>query len=189
MRFPSRPCIAAGAFLLAGSLGNAQGTLADYQRGQELARKTQGLVVDAPGAANWIGETGPFLVYRSRSRAARNSSWWMPRRRPKNLPSITKSWPPRSPPPAARNTPRSPYRSPFRKRPGRRRRSRRRSSHPSPLTFVDGERSIRFGTGGVHVDLLPSPTTPAPRAARFPLPAPAAAALRRRTADDTPPNR
>ena len=65
MRFPIRLCIAAGAFLLAGSLVNAQGTLADYQRGQELARKTQGLVVDAPGAANWIGETDHFWYSKS----------------------------------------------------------------------------------------------------------------------------
>ena len=63
MSFPIRLCIA--PFLLASSLLNAQGTLADYQRGQELTRKMQGLVVDAPGAANWIGETDHFWYPKS----------------------------------------------------------------------------------------------------------------------------
>ncbi len=43
----------------------AQGTLSDYQRGQELQRKARGLVVNAPGPANWITGTQHFWYYRS----------------------------------------------------------------------------------------------------------------------------
>jgi dipeptidyl aminopeptidase/acylaminoacyl peptidase len=38
----------------------AQGTLADYQRAQDLQTKARGLVVNTPGAANWIGNSGHF---------------------------------------------------------------------------------------------------------------------------------
>ncbi|HUB77411.1 MAG TPA: DPP IV N-terminal domain-containing protein [Bryobacteraceae bacterium] len=38
----------------------AQGTLADYQRAQGLQTKAHGLVVNTPGAANWIGGTHRF---------------------------------------------------------------------------------------------------------------------------------
>jgi dienelactone hydrolase len=38
----------------------AQGTLADYQRGESLRTKTQGLVVNTPGPANWIGGNEHF---------------------------------------------------------------------------------------------------------------------------------
>src|SRR5579871_540855 len=53
---------AAGLFACAAF---AQGTLADYQRGQELQRKARGLVVNAPGPATWIGDTDHFWYYRS----------------------------------------------------------------------------------------------------------------------------
>jgi Dipeptidyl peptidase IV (DPP IV) N-terminal region/Prolyl oligopeptidase family len=42
------------------SLAVAQGTLADYQRGAELQRKTRGLVLDMPGTATWIHDTNQF---------------------------------------------------------------------------------------------------------------------------------
>ena len=49
------------AFYCSGrGLVRAQGTLADYRRGQELARTAPRLVVDVPGSANWIGETDHF---------------------------------------------------------------------------------------------------------------------------------
>ncbi|HEV3198686.1 MAG TPA: prolyl oligopeptidase family serine peptidase [Bryobacteraceae bacterium] len=56
--------VLAATGLLAG-LALAQGTLADYQRGQELQKKSRGLVVNAPGPANWIGTSGYFWYYRS----------------------------------------------------------------------------------------------------------------------------
>jgi dipeptidyl aminopeptidase/acylaminoacyl peptidase len=42
----------------------AQGTLADYQRGQGLQAKARGLVVNTPGAATWIGESDRFWYSR-----------------------------------------------------------------------------------------------------------------------------
>jgi hypothetical protein len=38
----------------------AQGTLADYQRGEGLRGRSQGLVVNMPGTPNWIGDTEHF---------------------------------------------------------------------------------------------------------------------------------
>ena len=148
MRFPSRPCIAAGAFLLAGSLGNAQGTLADYQRGQELARKTQGLVVDAPGAANWIGETDHFWYSKSvtggtefllvDAAAATKKPAFDHEKLAAALSSAS----------GKKYTALTlPFALPESDRAGA---GGRGAAAPtsSPLTFVDGERSIRFGTGG-----------------------------------------
>jgi hypothetical protein len=43
----------------------AQGTLADYHRGESLRAKSQGLVVNTPGAPNWIGDTEHFWYTRS----------------------------------------------------------------------------------------------------------------------------
>jgi dipeptidyl aminopeptidase/acylaminoacyl peptidase len=43
----------------------AQGTLADYQRAQGLQTKARGLVVNTPGAANWIGSTDRFWYSKS----------------------------------------------------------------------------------------------------------------------------
>ena len=67
MRFEIRLSIAgalAATGLFAG-LSFAQGTLADYQRGQELQRKSRRLLVNAPGPANWIGESDHFWYYRA----------------------------------------------------------------------------------------------------------------------------
>ena len=43
----------------------AQGTLADYQRGRDLQTKARGLVVNAPGAINWIGDSDHFWYARA----------------------------------------------------------------------------------------------------------------------------
>ena len=61
MRYPIRWSVAALSSLLLGcGAMYGQGTLADYQRGQALTEKSQGLVVNVPGPANWIGETDHF---------------------------------------------------------------------------------------------------------------------------------
>src|ERR1035438_4639681 len=67
MRFPMRwkSAAMAGVLLLGHGLARAQGTLADYQRGQALAEKSRGGGGDVPGAANWIGETDHFWYTRS----------------------------------------------------------------------------------------------------------------------------
>src|SRR5689334_21462190 len=44
---------------------HAQGTLSDYQRAQGLREKFQGLAVDIPGQAVWIGDTGHFWYKKS----------------------------------------------------------------------------------------------------------------------------
>jgi dipeptidyl aminopeptidase/acylaminoacyl peptidase len=43
----------------------AQGTLADYERGEGLQAKARGLVVDVPGPMNWIGKSDHFWYPRS----------------------------------------------------------------------------------------------------------------------------
>ncbi len=43
----------------------AQGTLADYQRARELQAKARGLVVNSPGPITWIGDTDHFWYPRS----------------------------------------------------------------------------------------------------------------------------
>ncbi len=48
------------AAMLFGGVALAQGTLADYARAQGLQAKARGLVVNQPGAVNWIGESGHF---------------------------------------------------------------------------------------------------------------------------------
>jgi hypothetical protein len=57
-------CIAVAAVLFAVALAPClvfgQGTLADYQRAQELREKASGLVVDTPGNPNWIGKSNRF---------------------------------------------------------------------------------------------------------------------------------
>jgi hypothetical protein len=59
MKFFSIARFLAGTALYVGfALG--QGKLVDYQRGQELQVKATGLVVNAPGAINWIGSSDHF---------------------------------------------------------------------------------------------------------------------------------
>ena len=48
------------AFALAVCPLAAQGTLADYQRAQDLTAKARGLVVNTPSAATWIGSSDRF---------------------------------------------------------------------------------------------------------------------------------
>ena len=53
------------AMVLLPCLAQAQGTQADYQRAQGLTKKFQGLVVNAPGPANWIGSSNRFWYRKS----------------------------------------------------------------------------------------------------------------------------
>src|SRR5438874_1528859 len=43
----------------------AQGTLADYQRGQGLQAKARGMVVNLPSSPNWIGDSGHLWFSKS----------------------------------------------------------------------------------------------------------------------------
>src|SRR5438552_9102843 len=58
----ARALAAAGLFA---GLALAQGTLADYQRGQGLQTKAQGLVVNVPGTPNWIGDSDRLWYSRA----------------------------------------------------------------------------------------------------------------------------
>ncbi|MGA2260860.1 MAG: DPP IV N-terminal domain-containing protein, partial [Acidobacteriota bacterium] len=49
-----------GLGLLLSNVVWAQGTLADYQRAQDLGNKSRGLVVNVPGTPTWIGDTHHF---------------------------------------------------------------------------------------------------------------------------------
>src|SRR5262245_40004815 len=49
-----------GLLLLFPTLAWAQGTLADYERANALRNKLQGLAVNVPERANWIGNSNRF---------------------------------------------------------------------------------------------------------------------------------
>src|ERR1017187_2499991 len=152
MRFPMRwkSAAMAGVLLLGHGLARAQGTLADYQRGQALAEKSRGGVVDVPGAANWIGETDHFWYTRS----VRGGTEFVlvdagaATKRPafdheKLAAAIS----------AAGGKPCTGLTLPFAPQAGGRGGAGGRGAGggaptTSPLTFIDGERSIRFGSGG-----------------------------------------
>jgi hypothetical protein len=61
MKFQIRVLVFAATVLTA----SAQGTLADYQRGQALQAKARGLVVNVPGTPTWIGDSNRFWYSRS----------------------------------------------------------------------------------------------------------------------------
>jgi len=50
---------------LAPAVARAQGALADYQRAQGLQAKARGLVVNAAGDVNWIGDSNHFWYWKS----------------------------------------------------------------------------------------------------------------------------
>jgi dienelactone hydrolase len=152
MRLPIRwkSLAAMGALLLGHEPLRAQGTLADYQRGQALGGRSQGLVVDVPGAANWIGETDHFWYTRSvkggtefvlvdAGAATKKAAF----DHEKLAAAIS----------SASGKPYTALTLPFAPRTGGRGGAGGRGAGAgapptSPLTFTDGERSIRFGSGG-----------------------------------------
>jgi dienelactone hydrolase len=65
-RTSSYRCLALAAFCLLPSVFlHAQGTLADYQRAHDLRVKSRDLVVGTPGAITWIGNTNHFWYPKS----------------------------------------------------------------------------------------------------------------------------
>ena len=61
MKLPIRVILIAATVTTAG----AQGTLADYQRGQALQAKARSLVVNVPGTPSWIGGSNRFWYSKS----------------------------------------------------------------------------------------------------------------------------
>jgi dienelactone hydrolase len=145
MKIPFRWIALVGALLLGLGRVRAQGTLADYQRGQALARTSQGLVTDVPGAANWIGETDHFWYSRSvkggtefvlvdAGAATRKPAFDHEKLAAALSSAMGKSYTALSLPFVPRTLGRAGAAS--------------GTATTSPLTFIDGERSIRFGSGG-----------------------------------------
>jgi hypothetical protein len=148
MRFPMSVALIS-ALLLGRGLVYAQGTLADYRRGQELARTAPRLVVDVPGPPPWIGDSDHFWYSRSVKGGtefllvAAGAATKKPAFDHEKLAAVisavsgnkyTALTLPFAPPPAGRGAAAG---------------SGAATGAPttSPLTFIDGERSIRFGSG------------------------------------------
>jgi hypothetical protein len=142
MRYPIGLGVAALSSLL-----YAQGTLADYQRGQALAEKSRGLVVNVPGQATWIGESDHFWYARTvkggtefvlvDGAAGTKKAAFDHEKLAAAISSATgKTYTalilPFAPPTGGRG--------------GAGRGAAAATS--SPLTFIDGEHGIRFGSGG-----------------------------------------
>ena len=149
MRYPIRWSVAALGCLLGCGAIYAQGTLADYQRGQALAEKSRGLVVDVPGPANWIGETDHFWYAKTvqggtefvlvdagaaTKKAAFDHSKLAAAISSASGKTYTALTLPFAPPTGGRG--------------GAGGRGAAAATS-SPLTFIDGERGIRFGSGGL----------------------------------------
>ncbi len=127
-----------------------QGTLADYERAQNLPTKARGLVVNTPGAMSWIGDTdhvwyprtvkgGTEFVLVDATAGTKKLAFDHEKLAAAISSATGKSYTglklPFAPDPNARPAARRPV----------------DGSIPtsSPLVFVDGEKAIRFGTGGV----------------------------------------
>ena len=125
----------------------AQGTLGDYQRAQDLRTKARGLVVDEPGAVSWIGESDHFWYPRSVKGGfefvlvdAATSSKKLAFDHDKLAAAIS----------VAAEKKYTGLALPFAPASGGRGGRGPAGGPPqtAPLTFIDNERSIQFGTGG-----------------------------------------
>lgn len=124
----------------------AQGTLADYERGQSLRTKAQGLVVNEPRTPTWIGESDHFWY----ARAVKGGSEFVlvdaatgtkkPAFDQEKLASAIN---------AASGGHYTPLALPFAAAQGGRGGGGGRGAAPGGgLTFIDNERSIEFGASG-----------------------------------------
>jgi dipeptidyl aminopeptidase/acylaminoacyl peptidase len=132
-------------FAIAAAL--AQGTLADYERGQSLRTKAQGLVVNEPRTPTWIGESDHFWY----ARGVKGGSEFVlvdaaigtkkPAFDQEKLASAINT---------ATGGHYTALALPFAAAPGGRGGGAARGAAPttSPLTFLDNERSIEFGASG-----------------------------------------
>jgi hypothetical protein len=130
---------------------SAQGTLADYQRAQGLQAKVRGLVVNTPGAINWIADSDRFWY----SRPVTGGTEFM---LVDAAASVRKLAFDHDRLAAAISTVSGRQFTglalPFAPSPGGRggdgggRGAAAGPPMTAPLTFLDGERSIQFGTGG-----------------------------------------
>ena len=141
-------CLAVATFCLSSVVHiSAQGTFADYQRAHELRARAVDLVVNTPGAASWIGDSHHFWYPKSvkggtefvlvdADGGTRKAAF----DQDKLAAAISK----------VTGHPYTGLKLPFAPnhgRPGARPMNGDKTA-TAPLTFVDGERSIQFGTGG-----------------------------------------
>ena len=124
-----------------------QGTLADYQRAQELQAKASGLVVNTPGPVTWIGASERFWYPRAVKGGtefvlvdAAAGSKQLAFDHDKLAAAIS----------TATGHPYKGFALPFALAPGGRGRPATVTATPltAPLTFVDDQSAIQFGTGG-----------------------------------------
>src|SRR3954451_21017782 len=149
-RFHARALALAGVFSLI-QMTSAQGTLADYRPGQELTRKSAALVTGTPGLPNWIGTTDHFWYTKSAKGGTEfllvdaGAATVKPAFVHEKLASALS---------AAMGTQYTALTLPFAPPAGGRgggaagRGAAAAVATTSPLTFVDNESSIRFGSGG-----------------------------------------
>jgi dipeptidyl aminopeptidase/acylaminoacyl peptidase len=126
---------------------HAQGTLADYQRGHDLRAKARDLVVGTPGAISWIGNSNHFwypktvkggtdFVLVDADAGSKKAAFDQEKLAASISTATGHSY-------AALKLPFAPMQG----RPG----ARPALDAPpttAPLTFLDGETAIQFGTGG-----------------------------------------
>jgi hypothetical protein len=133
--------------LLAATALFGQGTLADYQRAQELQSKARGLVINTPGAVAWIGDTDHFWYPRTVKGGtefmlgdAGSGTKKVAFDHDKMAAAIS----------SATGHTYTAFALPFAPSPNGRGGAggRAGAGTTAPLTFVDGEKAIQFGTGG-----------------------------------------
>jgi hypothetical protein len=126
----------------------AQGTLADYQRAHDLRIKARDLVVNTPGAVTWIGDSNHFWYPKSVKGGTEfvlvdaDAGSKKPAFDQDKLAAAISS---------ATGTKYTGLKLPFapmQERGGAARPTQGATPTTAPLTFLDGEHSIQFGTGG-----------------------------------------
>lgn len=127
--------------LLAAASLHGQGTLADYQRAQGLQAKARDLVINSPGTITWIGESDHFWYPRSVKGGtefvlvdAVSGTKKLAFDHEKLAAAIS----------TATGQSYKPLMLPFASSSG----ARSTALTTAPLTFVDAESAIQFGTGG-----------------------------------------
>ena len=125
----------------------AQGTLADYQRAQDLQAKTRGLVVNAPGPITWIGDSSRFWYWRTAKGGyefvladAAAASKKLAFDHEKLAAAIS----------SATGRKYIALALPFAPQAGRAGRGPANAPPAAPLTFLDNARSIQFGVDGSY---------------------------------------
>jgi dipeptidyl aminopeptidase/acylaminoacyl peptidase len=120
-----------------------QGTLADYQRAATLDEKANGLVINAPGAVTWIGNSNHFFYPRTVKEG--NEFIWVDAESHTKRPAFDHAKLAAAISAKAGHA-YTAYQLPFAPQHGKGRRPV--PFQTKPLTFVDNEQAIQFGTGG-----------------------------------------